>query len=152
MCDSWRVSMSSALSSVTLPKRKDWMNLSNATIGQLLIPVDDLGRAVPFYRDVLGIQFLFSAPPQMAFFQCGGVRLLVGVPPVGQTAQRGSTIYFQVADIGSVFASLNEKGVKFMAEPHIVHRTPSSELWLAEFTDSDGNQLALMSQTTLAAA
>ena len=128
------------------------MNLSNATIGQLLIPVDDLGRAVPFYRDVLGLQFLFSAPPQMAFFQCGGVRLLVGVPPAGQTAQRGSSIYFQVADIGSVFASLNEKGVKFMAEPHIVHRTPSSELWLAEFTDSDGNQLALMGQTTSAAA
>ena len=88
----------------------------------------------------------------MAFFQCGSVRLLVGVPPAGQTAQRGSTIYFQVADIGSVFASLNEKGVKFRAAPHIVHRTPDSELWLAEFTDLDGNQLALMSQTTLAAA
>ena len=124
------------------------MDLSSATIGQLLIPVDDLDRSVPFYRDVLGLQFLFSAPPQMAFFQCGDVRLLIGVPPEGQTAQRGSTIYFQVSDIGSVFRSLNEKGVKFMAEPHIVHRTPTSELWLAEFTDSDGNQLALMSQTT----
>jgi methylmalonyl-CoA/ethylmalonyl-CoA epimerase len=128
------------------------MDLSNATIGQLLIPVDDLDRAVPFYRDVLGLPFLFSAPPQMAFFQCGGVRLLVGVPPAGHTAQRGSAIYFQVADIQSVFRSLNEKGVKFMAEPHIVHRTPNSELWLAEFTDSDGNQLALMSQTTSGAA
>jgi methylmalonyl-CoA/ethylmalonyl-CoA epimerase len=128
------------------------MDLSNATIGQLLIPVDDLDRAVPFYRDILGLQFLFSAPPQMAFFQCGDVRLLVGVPPEGQTAQRGSTIYFQVADIGSVFRSLNEKRVKFMAEPHIVHRTPNSELWLAEFTDSGGNQLALMSQTTSGAA
>ena len=127
------------------------MNLSNATIGQLLIPVDDLDRAVPFYRDVLGLQFLFSAPPQMAFFQCGSVRLLVGVPPAGHAAQRGSAIYFQVADIGSVFASLNEKGVKFSAAPHIVHRTPDSELWLAEFTDLDGNQLALMSQTTSAA-
>src|SRR5947207_14654439 len=68
---SWRISMSSALSSVALLQRKDWMNLSNATIGQLLIPVDDLDRAVPFYRDVLGLQFLFSATPQMAFFQCG---------------------------------------------------------------------------------
>ena len=127
------------------------MNLSNATIGQLLIPVDDLGRAVPFYRDVLGLPFLFSAPPQMAFFQCGDVRLLVGVPPADQAAQRGSTVYFRVKDIGSVFASLNEKGVKFRAAPHIVHRTPNSELWLAEFTDFDGNQLALMSQTSAAA-
>jgi predicted enzyme related to lactoylglutathione lyase len=57
-----------------------------------------------------------------------------------------------VADIQSVFRSLNEKGVKFVAEPHIVHRTPNSELWLAEFADSDGNQLALMSQTTSGAA
>jgi predicted enzyme related to lactoylglutathione lyase len=128
------------------------MDLSNATIGQLLVPVDDLDRAVPFYRDLLGLPFLFSAPPQMAFFQCGGVRLLVGVPPAGHAAQRGSTIYFQVADIQSVFRSLNEKGVKFMAEPHIVHRTPNSELWLAEFADSDGSQLALMSQTTSGAA
>jgi predicted enzyme related to lactoylglutathione lyase len=88
----------------------------------------------------------------MAFFQCGGVRMLVGVPPAGRAAQRGSTIYFQVADIQSVFRSLNEKGVEFMAEPHIVHRTPNSELWLAEFADLDGNQLALMSQTTSGAA
>ena len=148
---SWRISMSDAQWPDTA-QRKDSMNLSNATIGQLLIPVDDLDRAVPFYRDVLGLQFLFSATPQMAFFQCGDVRLLVGVPPAGRAAQRGSTIFFQVADIGSVFASLNGKGVKFMAAPHIVHRTPDSELWLAEFTDPDGNQLALMSQTTPAAA
>ena len=123
------------------------MDLSDATIGQLLIPVGDLDRAVPFYRDVLGLQFLFSAPPQMAFFQCGDVRLLVGVHPAGQTAQRGSTIYFQVTDIGAVFRSLSERKVEFMAAPHIVHRTPNSELWLAEFTDPDGNRLALMSQT-----
>lgn len=124
------------------------MDLSNATIGQLLVPVGDLDCVVPFYRDVLGLQFLFSAPPQMAFFQCGDVRLLVGVHPAGATAQRGSTIYFKVADIHAVFRSLSEKGVKFMVEPHIVHRTPNSELWLAEFTDPDGNRLALMSQTT----
>ncbi|HEX5864609.1 MAG TPA: VOC family protein [Casimicrobiaceae bacterium] len=124
------------------------MDLSNATIGQLLVPVGDLDRVVPFYRDVLGLQFLFSAPPQMAFFQCGDVRLLVGVHPASETAQRGSTIYFKVADIHAVFRSLSEKGVKFMVEPHIVHRTPNSELWLAEFTDPDGNRLALMRQTT----
>jgi hypothetical protein len=76
------------------------------------------------------------------------VRLLVGVHPAGQTAQRGSTIYFRVADIRAVFRSLSEKKVEFMAEPHIVHRTPNSELWLAEFTDPDGNRLALMSQTS----
>lgn len=122
------------------------MNLSDASIGQLMIPVDDFDRGVAFYRDVLGLPFLFAAPPQMAFFMCGGIRLLVGVLPAGQKAQRGSAIYFRVPDIGAVHGELQAKGVKFMAAPHIVHRTPQSELWLAEFTDPDGNQLALMAE------
>ena len=123
------------------------MDLSDATIAQILVPVDDLDRAVNFYRDTLGLQFLFAAPPQMTFFQCGSVRLLVGVLPAGQTAQRGSAIYFQVADIHAVFKTLTERGVEFIAEPHVINRTAESVLWLAEFRDADGNQLALMSNS-----
>jgi len=122
------------------------MNLADATVGQLLIPVDDFDRGVAFYRDVLGLPFLFAAPPQMAFFACGAVRLLVGVLPQGQKAQRGSAVYFRVKDIGAVFSSLSAQGVQFLARPHVVNRTPKSELWLAEFTDPDGNQMALMSE------
>ena len=125
------------------------MNLSDATVGQLLIPVDDFERGIAFYRDVLGLPFLFAAPPQMAFFSCGSVRLLVGVLPAGQKAQRGSAIYFSVKDINGVFTSLRDNGVKFEANPHIVHRTPKAELWLAEFTDPYGNQLALMSEVAV---
>ena len=128
------------------------MNLSDATVGQLLIPVDDFEGGIAFYRDVLGLPFLFAAPPQMAFFTCGQVRLLVGMLPAGQKAQRGSAIYFRVKDINSVFASLRDNGVKFVAKPHLVNRTPKSELWLAEFTDPDGNQLALMSEVAVADA
>ena len=123
------------------------MDLSKATVGQLLIPVENLDRAVQFYRKTLGIPFLFTAPPQMAFFQCGTVRLLVGVPAKGQPHQRGSAIYFQVADIQAVFETLSARGVEFQAKPHVVHRTAEMELWLAEFCDPDGNQLALMGQT-----
>ena len=126
------------------------MNLANAKIGQLMIPVEDFDKGIAFYRDVLGIPFLFAAPPQMAFFDCGGVRLLVGVVSEGQKAQRGATIYFQVDDIRAVHASLTGKDVSFRAEPHVVHRTPRSELWLAEFTDPDGNQLALMNEVAIA--
>jgi len=75
------------------------MNLANAKIGQLLIPVDDFDKGVAFYRDVLGLPFLFAAPPQVAFFSCGNVRLLVGVVPPGQKAQRGSAIYFHVPQL-----------------------------------------------------
>ena len=128
------------------------MNLSNAVIAQVMIPVEDFDRGVSFYRDVLGIPFLFAAPPQMAFFTCGSVRLLVGVLPEGQKAQRGSAIYFGVSDIQAVFATLKAKGLEFDAEPHVVHRTPKSELWLAEFKDPDGNQLALTADVRVGSA
>jgi predicted enzyme related to lactoylglutathione lyase len=126
------------------------MTLANATIGQIMIPVENLERGISFYRDTLGLPFLFTAPPQMAFFRCGPVRLLVGVLPPGHQAQRGGAVYFQVPDIRGVFESLKARGVEFGAEPHLVHRSPSSELWLVDFKDPAGNQLALMSEVPLA--
>ncbi len=128
------------------------MNLSDAKVVQFLVPVNDFDAGVAFYRDILGLPLLFAAPPQMAFFDCGGVRLLVGVLPAGQSPQRGSAIYFQVPDIFGVHASLKAKDVAFKSDPHIVNRTPNSELWLAEFTDPDGNQLALMGERPVRAA
>lgn len=127
------------------------MNLANATIGQLMIPVDDVDRAIGFYRDVLGLPFLFAAPPQMAFFMCGQVRLLVGVLPPGQQPQRGSAIYFNVDDIAAMHAALTARGVAFAHPPHVVHRTAQSQLWLAQFTDPDGNPLLLMSEVATGA-
>lgn len=126
-------------------------DLSQSTVAQVLIPVEDLDRAVVFYRDTLGLPFLFTAPPQMSFFQCGTVRLLVGVPPADQPRGRGSAIYFQVSDIHGVFAELSRRGVAFQAAPHVIHRAPEFDLWLAEFRDPDGNTLVLMAQTSKAA-
>jgi len=123
------------------------MDLSDSTVAQLLIPVENLDRAIAFYRDTLGLRYLFSAPPQMSFFQCGSVRLLIGVPAPEQPRQRGSQVYFQTSDIHAVFDTLSKRGVSFRVKPHVVHRTPTTELWLAEFLDPDGNQLALMSET-----
>lgn len=81
-----------------------------------------------------------------------GGRLLVGLLPEGQKAQRGSAIYFGVSDIQAVFATLKAKGLEFDAEPHVVHRTPKSELWLAEFEDPDGNKLALTAEVRVGGA
>jgi methylmalonyl-CoA/ethylmalonyl-CoA epimerase len=122
-------------------------DLSQATVAQLLIPVAELDRSVVFYRDTLGVPFLFTAPPQMSFFQAGNVRLLVGVPVEGHPPGRGSMIYFKVPDIHAVFAELKKRGVAFGAEPHIVHRAADYDLWLVEFKDPDGNPLALMAET-----
>ena len=126
-------------------------DLGNATVGQLLIPVTDLRRAIAFYRDTLGLRFLFEAPPQMSFFQAGNVRLLVGVPEPGRSPERGSTVYFKVDDIHAVHRTLTARGVSFAAAPHLVHRAPTSELWLAELRDPDGNGLALMSEVPIPA-
>jgi methylmalonyl-CoA/ethylmalonyl-CoA epimerase len=118
-------------------------DLSTATIGQLLIPVSDLDRAIAFYRDALGLRLLFTAPPQMSFFQAGEVRLLVAVPE-GTQDMRSSMIYFRVPDIHAVAQHIESRGVELLHQPHVVHRTPTSELWLCEFADPDGNKLALM--------
>lgn len=123
------------------------MDLNDSTVAQILIPVENLDQAIAFYRDTLGLRFLFSAPPQMSFFQSGSVRLLVGVPEAERSRQRGSTIYCQVPDIHAVFETLTQRGVAFAADPHVVHRTPATELWLAEFRDPDGNALALLGET-----
>lgn len=121
-------------------------DLSDSTVGQLLIPVKDLDKAITFYRDVLGLRFLFTAPPKMSFFQAGNVRLLVGVPEGNQPRQRGSMVYFKVTDIHAVYDTLTKRGAKFPDKPHLVHRAETYELWLTEFADPDGNQLALMSE------
>lgn len=122
------------------------MDLANATISQIMIPVDNFEKGVAFYRDVLGIPLLFTAPPNMAFFQCGTVRLLVGVHAGKDAAARGSAVYFQVDDIQETYESLERKGVSFKHPPHVIHRSGGMELMLADFKDPDGNQLALMAQ------
>jgi len=125
------------------------MDLSDATVGQLLIPVTNLERAIAFYRDTLGITFLFAAPPQMSFFMAGNVRLLIGVPE--QARARSSMAYFKVTDIHAVYQTLTERGVTFGGAPHLVHRAATSELWLSEFKDPDGNDLALMGEIPIKA-
>lgn len=119
-------------------------------IGQVAINVHDLERAIEFYRDVLGLEFLFSAPPQMAFFDCGGVRLLLGMPADQESDHPASILYYRVDDIHVAHQGLMAKGAAFEREPVAVHRTEESELWLAFLRDSEGNLLALMSEVPVA--
>src|SRR6187549_2826433 len=120
-----------------------------AKIGQIAITVGDLPRAVAFYRDLLGMKFLFEAPPAMAFFDCGGVRLMMSLPEEkGDAAgQRfGSIIYYTVPDIQEAAAVLVGRGVRFEAAPHVVARLPHADLWMGFLRDPDGNMLAIMSE------
>src|SRR5258708_9264251 len=96
-----------------------------ARIGQIAMTVGDLPRAVAFYRDVLGMRFLFEAPPAMAFFDCGGVRLMLSLPEqTGAVAgeQFGSILYYTVDDIHEAASALTARGVSFEQPPHVVPR------------------------------
>ena len=113
-----------------------------SAIGQIGLTVGDIRRAVGFYRDVLGLRLLLEAP-HTGFFDCGGIRLMLGLPEVRQAAF-GSVLYFKVDDIGQAVRTLESRGLAFERPPHLAARMPDHELWLAFFRDPDGNTLALM--------
>jgi len=117
-------------------------------IGQIAVPVSDIERATAFYRDKLGMRFLFQAPPGLAFFDCDGVRLMLDAPAKAQSDTYSSIIYFRVPDPHAAFEALSARGVVFEAAPHLVAKMPDHELWMAFFRDPDGNLLALMSEVT----
>jgi methylmalonyl-CoA/ethylmalonyl-CoA epimerase len=121
-----------------------------STIGQIAIPVHDLDRAVRFYRDVLGLRFLFQAPPGLAFFDAGGVRLLLEKPLQPEFAHPSSVVYFKVDDIQTVHGELTARGATFRASPHMIAKLPDHDLWMAFFEDGEGNTHALMSEVRLA--
>ena len=114
-------------------------------IGQIAIPVRDLERAIAFYRDTLGMPFLFQAPPGLAFFDCGGVRLMLDGPAASR-AGHGSVLYYKVDDLDAAYEALRERGVTFEAEPHLVAKLSDREVWMAFFRDPDENLLALMAE------
>lgn len=115
-------------------------------IGQVFVNVHDLEKAVEFYRDALGMQFLFQAPPSMAFFNCGGIRLMLGVADRPELDHPPSIIYYKVSDIHRTYETLKSRGVDFVAKPHLVAKLPNHDLWLADFRDCEGNFMALMSE------
>ena len=144
------------------------LNLNS--IGQIAVSVSDIDRATAFYRDKLGMRFLFSAPPSMSFFDCDGVRLMLTVPERGDDELNGSAVvhfpvaeihpaevhprriahgnalYFTVPDVPQATETLKSRGVRFIGEPHVIHRTDTYDLWMSFFTDPDGNVLALMAE------
>ena len=122
------------------------------TIGQIHVSVTDIDRAVTFYRDVLGITFLFQVPGQpMAFFDCDGLRLYLGKPETAEF-RSNPVLYFRVDDIDVAHRALTDRGVVFTDAPHAVHRTEDAELWMAAFKDPDGNNLVLMAERPAAEA
>lgn len=114
-------------------------------IGQIAVPVSDIGRSIEFYRDTLGMRFLFQAPPGLGFFDLDGVRLMLDAPAKAQ-AGNSSVVYYKVPDLHAAFATLTKRGVQFEGDPHLIAKMPDHELWMAFFRDPDENLVALMSE------
>ena len=116
-------------------------------IGQVAMTVSDVPKAVEFYRDALGLPLLFQAPPGLAFFDCGGIRLMLSQPEGAfKPGGSSSVIYFKISDIEGTHRSLTSRGVPFVDEPHLIARMPDHELWMCFFRDLDGHTLALMEE------
>jgi len=114
-------------------------------IGQISINVKDLDRATAFYRDRLGLKHLFTVP-KMAFFDCSGVRLMLGIAEKPEFDHPGSILYLVARDIEGTHATMTGEGVSFEAAPHKVADLGDRDLWLAFFRDTEGNLLALMEE------
>lgn len=113
-------------------------------IGQVGMTVTDLDRSVEFYRDVLGLKFLFRVA-NLAFFDCAGIRLMLGLPePNGETFR--PILYFKVDDIQSAAEELERRGVAFESRPAMVAKLEKHDFWLAAFRDPDRNVIELMSE------
>ena len=119
------------------------MDLKLSTIGQISVCVHDLEQAVAFYRDILGMEFLFSVP-KMAFFNCDGVRLMLSLPESPEFDHPGSILYFKVSDIHFAHKELLSKDVTFEGESHLIAKMDDHDLWMAFFKDCDENFLDLM--------
>ena len=117
-------------------------------IGQILVPVEDVDRATAFYRDVLGMRFLY-AYPGMAFFDCDGTRLYLANPDPDYRGH--ATIYFTVPDADRAFATLVERGAEVVSPPRVVHRAETYELRMGFVRDPDGNHIAVMTEVPVAA-
>ncbi|MCJ8009201.1 putative enzyme related to lactoylglutathione lyase [Lederbergia wuyishanensis] len=121
------------------------MSIEIQKVGQIGIPVKDVNRALEFYKDILGLPMLFNTDT-MAFFECNGVRLLLSLPEKEEFAHPSSVLYFQVENINDTYEELQDKGVSFIDNPHLIAKMGNVETWMAFFKDSEDNTHAIMSE------
>jgi len=121
-------------------------NLAQSRIGQIAVVCKNVSRASAFYRDTLGLRHLFDAGPNLSFFDCGGVRLMLTTVEQGELDHPGSMLYYFVDHVDDVYNALSAKGVKFPETPRMIARMPDHELWLCAFEDTEGNLMGIMEE------
>ncbi len=122
------------------------VNPKLSAIRQIAVTVSDVDRALAFYRDVLGLTFLFSAGPNLAFLDAAGTRIMLTTPQGSGAIGQNSVLYFKVSDIATIHAALVERGAKDELAPQLAAKMPDHELWTGFLRDPDGNLVGLMEE------
>jgi predicted enzyme related to lactoylglutathione lyase len=117
-----------------------------SAIGQIAITVGDVGKALSFYRDILGLPFLFSPSPDLAFLRAGDVRLMLSTPQGAGKVGGNSILYFKTSDIEKVHAEIIARGATNERSPQLAAKMPDHELWLSFIRDPDSNLVGLMEE------
>ncbi len=115
-------------------------------IAQIAINAPDIPASTAFYRDILGLKFLFAAGERLAFFDCGGVRLMLDHASEPEFDHPSSILYFPVPDLDAAHAALVAAGVTIERAPQLTARMPDHELWMCFFRDPAHNLLALLTE------
>ena len=146
--DAVKYHVANALGSALQTKQDVMTDTALGAIGQISRQVRDIGTAVAWYRDVLGLRHLFTFG-DLAFFDCDGIRLFLTSRQEKDSQPGDSVVYFKTDDIEEAHRTLTTRGVTFRGAPHMIHRHESGvEEWMAFFEDLDGKVLALMSQVS----
>ena len=119
------------------------------SIRQIAIAISDLEQSVEFYRDRLGMQLLFQSPPGLAFFDCGGVRLMLTTLQGEEKDHHTSVIYYKVADLDQATTALDAAGVDFERRPQLTAKMPDHELWIGFVRDPDQNLVGILAELPL---
>ncbi|MDO8835666.1 MAG: VOC family protein [Vicinamibacterales bacterium] len=115
-------------------------------IGQVAITVSDVEAALAFYRDILGLSFLFSPGPQLAFLTAGDVRIMLTTPQGAGQVGANSVLYFKVSGIENRHAAIVARGATNEHSPRLAVKMPDHDLWLSFVRDPDGNLVGLMEE------
>jgi predicted enzyme related to lactoylglutathione lyase len=120
--------------------------MSISEIAQIAITVGDVPRALAFYRDILGLRFLFDGGPSLAFLAAGPVRIMLSTPQGAGTVGANSILYFKVADLDRIHAEVVARGAVEARAPALTARMPDHDLWMSFVRDPDGNLVGLMEE------
>jgi methylmalonyl-CoA/ethylmalonyl-CoA epimerase len=123
------------------------MTIRPARIRQIAVPVNSIDEAKAFYGGALGLRHLFDAPPALAFFECGGIQLMLAGPAAhGENGDKQHPVlFYDVPDIKSAHAAIVAANADVIEEPHVIARMNGRVIWLSAVSDGQGNVVQFMS-------